>query len=398
MNTICIIPARGGSKGIPKKNTLEFCGKPLVVWSIEQAKASQYIKNVYVSSDDKEILKISEESGAITIERPKKLATDSSTSEEALLHAIDHIQKLSKDKIDAVVFLQATSPLRTSEDIDNAMKLFISEKADSLFSAAEIEDFLMWEFLQDEYRSVTYDYTNRGRRQDRKPYYLEHGSIYIFKPEIIEKHNNRLGGKIVLYIMDYWKSHQIDKTEDLEICEYFMRKKILNKKLEIDVKNVRLIVYDFDGVLTDNRIFLDEKGIESVMLNRADGLAIEILKKLGVNQIILSTETNRVVEKRANKLGILALIGIENKKETLLAYCQENDIPVENVIYIGNDLNDLEAMKIVGYPVCPSDASIEIKNISKIILDSPGGAGVVRELTEYIKVMNDSGDLKNETR
>lgn len=398
MNTICIIPARGGSKGIPKKNTLEFCGKPLIVWSIEQAKASQYIKNVYVSSDDKEILKISNESGAKTIERPEKLAMDYSTSEEALLHAIDHIQKLSKDKIDAVVFLQATSPIRTSEDIDNAMKLFISEKADSLLSAAEIEDFLMWEFLQDGYRSVTYDYKNRGRRQDRKPYYLEHGSIYIFKPEIIEKYNNRLGGKIVLYIMDYWKSHQIDKPEDLEICEYFMRKKILNKKLGIDANNVHLIVYDFDGVLTDNKILLNEEGIESVMLNRADGLAIGIFKKLDMSQIILSTETNRVVETRADKLEIPALTGIKDKKETLLVYCLEKDIPLENVVYIGNDLNDLEAMKIVGYPVCPSDASKEIKNISKIILDSPGGAGVVRELTEYIKVMNDSGDLKNETR
>lgn len=236
MNTICVIPARGGSKGIPKKNILEFCGKPLVVWSIEQAKASQYIKNVYVSSDDKEILKISDESGAKSIKRPKKLAADFSTSEEALRHAIDHIQKSDKEKIEAVVFLQATSPIRTSEDIDNAMKLFISERADSLLSAAKIEDFLMWELLQDGYRSVTYDYKNRGRRQDRKPYYLEHGSIYIFKPEIIEKYNNRLGGKIVIHIMDYWKSYQIDKPEDVEICEYFMRKKILNKKQKIDIK------------------------------------------------------------------------------------------------------------------------------------------------------------------
>lgn len=394
MNTICIIPARGGSKGISKKNIMEFCGKPLVVWSIEQAKASPYVKSVYVSSDDKDILKISNESGAKTIKRPKKLAADTSTSEEALQHAIEHIQKLSKEKIDAVIFLQATSPLRTSEDIDNAMKLFISEKADSLLSAAKIEDFLMWELLQDGYRSITYDYKKRGRRQDRKPYYLEHGSIYIFKPEVLKKYNNRLGGKIVLYIMDYWKSYQIDRPEDIEICEYFMRKKILNKKPEIDVKNAQLIVYDFDGVLTDNKMLLNEKGIESVMLNRADGLAIGHLKKLGVNQIILSTETNRVAEERAKKLGILALRGIENKKETLLAYCQKNDIPVEKVVYIGNDLNDLEAMKITGYPVCPSDASEEIKNISKIILDSPGGAGVVRELMEYIKVTNNSGDWK----
>lgn len=394
MNIICIIPARGGSKGIPKKNIMEFCGKPLIVWSIEQAKASQYIKEVYVSSDDKEILKISEESGAKTIKRPKKMAADYSPSEGALQHAVDHIQKSYKEKIDTVVFLQATSPIRTSEEIDEAIELFLSKKADSLFSAVKIEDFLMWEPFQDGYRSITYDYKNRGRRQDRKPYYLEHGSIYIFKPETLKRYNNRLGGKIAIYIMDCWKSFQIDRPEDVEICEYFMRKKILNKKTEIEVKNVQLIVYDFDGVLTDNKILLNEKGIESVVLNRADGLAMGILKKLGVNQIILSTETNRVVEERANKLGILAIRGVENKKETLLAYCQRNDISVENVVYIGNDLNDLEVMRIVGYPVCPSDASEEVKSISRIILHTAGGRGVVRELIEYIKVTNDKGNWK----
>ena len=393
MNIICIIPARGGSKGIPRKNIIEFCGKPLIAWSIEQAKASQYIKNVYVSSDDRAILKIAEDSGAKIIKRPKKLASDRSSSEEALQHAIHHIRKSNKEKIDIVVFLQATSPVRTREDIDNAIALFISKKADSLFSAVELKDFLMWEVLEDKFRSVTYDHKNRGRRQDRKPYYMEHGSIYIFKPRILEKYNNRLGGNIAIYLTDYWKSFQIDEPEDIEICKYFMRKKISNKKPEIDIKNVQLIVYDFDGVLTDNKILLNEKGMESVKLNRADGLAMGMLKKLGVHQIILTNETNRVVEARAHKLGIPALRGVENKKETLSAYCQENDISVESVVYIGNDLNDLEAMSTVGYPVCPSDASEEIKNISKIILHSVGGAGVVRELIKYIKVINNKGDV-----
>ncbi len=391
MNVICIIPARRGSKGIRQKNIMKFCGKPLIVWSIEQAKASNYIKDIYVSSDDKEILRISEDSGAKIIKRPKELAADHSPSEEALQHAVDHIEKSYGEKIDLVVFLQATSPIRTSEDIDCAVELFISKKADSLFSAVEIEDFLMWESSQDRYRSVTFDYRNRGRRQDRNPYYLEHGSIYIFRPRILEEYNNRLGGKIAVYTMDYWKSFQIDSPEDVEICEYFMRKKILGKKSIIDIQDVRLIVYDFDGVLTDNKILLDEKGIESVMVNRADGLAIGIYKKQGVNQIILSTETNKVVEERAHKLGIPAIRGVEDKKETLLAYCQENHIPVENVVYAGNDLNDLEAMRMVGYPICPSDASEEIKNISKIILDSPGGKGVVRELIKHIKFKKKRG-------
>ncbi len=223
-NIIAIIPARGGSKGIPKKNIVEFCGKPLIAWSIEQALGTKYIKNAYVSSDDKEILNVSKDSGAKSIKRPKKLATDTTSAEKVLLHAINYIQKFNKEKIDIVVFLQATSPIRTSEDIDNAIELFISKKADSLFSAAMLEDFCIWNYQNGKLTGLTYDYRNRGRRQDRMPLYLENGSIYIFKPEILKKYNNRLGGKIIMFMMDYWKSYEIDRLEDIEICEYFMQK------------------------------------------------------------------------------------------------------------------------------------------------------------------------------
>lgn len=228
MRVVAIIPARGGSKGIPMKNLIEFCGKPLIVWSIEQARASKYIKNVYVSSDDKKILTVSENSGAKPIKRPKKLATDTSSVEKTLLHAINYIQKFNKEKINIVVFLQPTSPVRSSEDIDAAIEFFISQKADSLFSAAILEDFCIWNYQNGELASLTYDYKNRGRRQDRAPLYLENGSIYIFKPETLKKYNNRLGDKIIMFIMNYWKSYEIDKLEDVEICEYF-KQKILNK-------------------------------------------------------------------------------------------------------------------------------------------------------------------------
>lgn len=224
LQIIAIIPARGGSKGIPKKNIIDFCGKPLITWSIEQALGSKYIKDVYISSDNKEILKIAKNAGAQTIIRPQKLAGDTSSSEETLLHAINYIQKSNKEKIDIIVFLQATSPLRTSEDINNAMKLFISQKADSLFSAAVLEDFYIWNYQNEKLTSLNYDYRNRGIRQERTPVYLENGSIYIFKPEMLKKYNNRLGGKIAMFIMDYWKSYEIDKLEDIEIYEYFMQK------------------------------------------------------------------------------------------------------------------------------------------------------------------------------
>lgn len=153
----------------------------------------------------------------------------------------------------------------------------------------------------------------------------------------------------------------------------------------INAKDIKLIVYDFDGVMTDNKVILREDGSESVIVNRSDGLAVSIIKKLGIPQIILSTEANRVVDTRAEKLGIMAIKGVGNKKETLLEYCRQNNINPLNVLYIGNDINDLEVMKIVGYPTCPADAYDEIKQISKIIFEKGGGEGVIRELIKYIE-------------
>ncbi len=380
-----IIPARGGSKSIPQKNLVGFCGKPLITWSIEQALRSQHINEVYVTTDDKAIGKVSKQYGAKIIWRPKELATDTSSSEEALLHAMSEIEK--KQGIDIVVFLQATSPLREGDDIDKAIRKFISEGADSLFSAAILEDFCVWQDQNGGLESLTYDYKNRGRRQERNPYYLENGSIYIFKPQIIKERNNRLGGKIVFCSMPVWQSYEIDTYKDIEICEVFMRNRILKKEaFAAGQKNIQLIVYDFDGVLTDNRVILREDGMESVVVNRSDGLAIAIIKNLGIPQIILTTETNKVVEARTKKLGIPVFRNTKNKKEFLINYCKTKKTSVRNVVYIGNDINDLEVMKIVGYPVCPSDAQEEIKAVAKLMLDATGGAGVVRELIRCIKI------------
>lgn len=165
-----------------------------------------------------------------------------------------------------------------------------------------------------------------------------------------------------------------------------MKQETKEKDGKIDVDKVELIVYDFDGVMTDNKVILREDGLESVVVNRADGLAVEIIKKeLGKKQIILSKEKNKVVQVRAKKLGIPVISSVDKKKEILFGYCKEQNIKPENVVFIGNDLNDLDVMMAVGWPISPSDACEEVKNISKIILDVRGGDGVVREFFNYIK-------------
>ena len=222
-----ILPARGGSKGIPRKNLIPFCGKPLIAWTIAHALGSSSIRDVYVSTDDDEIAAVSRDHGAKVIKRPAELAGDTATSESALLHALNVIES-EVSPVDLVVFYQATSPLRQPQDTDNAVALFLREKADSLFSATQLHDSTIW--MQDGagYRSVTYDYKNRGRRQDRPPSFLENGSIYIFTPQVLKRDQNRIGGKLVIHLMPFWQSFQIDSADELELVEYYMKRFLLS--------------------------------------------------------------------------------------------------------------------------------------------------------------------------
>lgn len=226
MKCIAIIPARGGSKGIKNKNIISFCNEPLVSYTVRQAKKSKLIEDVYVSSDSDEILEISRHYGAEIIKRPQEISGDFAPSESALLHAIERLQE---DVV--IIFLQPTSPLRTTDDIDNAIRVFLDSDFDSLFSANVANDLCLWEttpILQ----SITYDYKNRKRRQDFKDFVIENGSFYITKSSFLKKNNNRLSGNIGYYIMENWKSHEIDSLEDLNLCEMIYKIKILKETNE----------------------------------------------------------------------------------------------------------------------------------------------------------------------
>ncbi|MFZ3058098.1 MAG: acylneuraminate cytidylyltransferase, partial [Candidatus Methanoperedens sp.] len=380
-----IIPARGGSKGITNKNIMDFCGKPLLAWSILQANQAKTVNAVYVTSDDETIMRVAEDFGAIPIKRPDELSTDTATSEAALLHALDHIEKQRTKKIDLVVFLQATSPLRESEDIDGAIQKLIDENADSLFSSARLEDFFIWQETEEGLKSLNFDYTRRLRRQDVKPQYVENGSIYLFKPHVLRTTNNRIGGCIATYEMDFWKTWEIDSLEDKTLCEWYFINRLMNRFVNLPFEAIELIVYDFDGVMTDNRVLTLQDGTEAVFANRSDGLAVNMIKKMGIKQVIISMETNPVVKARAEKIGIHCLQGIGDKLDILKKYLTENNIDKDKVAFIGNEINDIPAMSYVGFPVAPADAYPEIKNISKIVLKTNGGYGVVREFFDLIK-------------
>ena len=225
---ICIIPARGGSRRLPKKNILPLAGKPLIAYSIEQAKNSDLVTRVIVSTDDIEIATVARQYEAEVVNRPGELSTETASSESALIHVLQHLEKLEKFSPELIVFLQCTSPIRGHDDIDNAIKTLLEKNADSLFSAFRFNKYI-WQIKDGTILPINYDYRNRWREQDFPLQFQENGSIYVLKPWILKKFNNRLGGTIAVYEMDYLYSFQIDFAEDFELCEYIMKNQ-LNKK------------------------------------------------------------------------------------------------------------------------------------------------------------------------
>jgi len=221
-NVIAIIPARGGSKGILNKNIIDFCGKPLIAWTIEQCIKAKNVNDVWVSSDDDSVLDIAKQYGAKIIKRPCDISGDIATSESAWLHAIDFLQQ-KNIPLDTILAPQVTSPLREAVDINNAISKFIEGDYDSMFSSSAAEDLFFWEESDTGIDSVNYDYKNRKRRQDIKEQIIENGSFYLFKPEIIKKYNNRLGGKIGHSKMEFWKMFEIDNLDDLKMCQLLMQ-------------------------------------------------------------------------------------------------------------------------------------------------------------------------------
>ena len=220
--TLAVIAARGGSKGIPHKNLLDLCGKPLIAWTVEQARAARGVDVVAVSSDSEAILAAAEVAGAVGVRRPDDISGDLASSESAWLHALDATEA-QMGRFERVVALQATSPIREPSDIENALATFDRDHLDSLLSVCEVEDYFNWRIGASGPEPINYDYRNRRMRQQIEKRYLENGSFYVLIPSLLREQNNRLGGKIGFHVMDRHKMFQIDRPEDVKLCAAIMR-------------------------------------------------------------------------------------------------------------------------------------------------------------------------------
>lgn len=215
---LAIIPARGGSKRLPRKNVRDLAGKPLIAWTIEAGLKSKYLDQVIVSSDDEEILEISRQYGADTIKRPDELASDTATTFDAIKHTID-----SLEKYDYVVLLQPTSPLRNSEHIDEAIELLLKKQADAIVSVCEVDHSPLWANTLPEDGNMSHfirDEVKNKRSQDLEKYYHLNGAIYICKThKLLDEKSFMLKENIFAYKMDRESSVDIDESLDFSLAE-----------------------------------------------------------------------------------------------------------------------------------------------------------------------------------
>lgn len=379
---LAIIPARGGSKGIPGKNIRPLAGKPLLSYTIEHARRTAAINRIIVSTDDSQIGRVAIKYGAEVIWRPSEISGDEATTESALLHALDYLKHTEKYEPEIIVFLQATSPLRRQDDIQLALDQFHQEAADSLFSACLLNGFV-WRQHGGSIKPFSYDYQNRERRQDAHQDFVENGSIYIFKPWVLRECNNRLGGMIAMYEMDTLDSFQVDEPGDLNLIEQLLALKDCHKHAP-DLSQIQLLVLDFDGVFTDNRALVDQNGVEGVFIHRGDGWGLARLKQAGVAVTVLSTEQNPVVAARCRKLDIPYTQSCDDKLSALQQLAAERSLQPQDIAFIGNDVNDLAALHWVGHPIAVQDAVTQVRDAAEWVTQQRGGYGAVREVCDLI--------------
>lgn len=377
---IAFIPLRGGSKSIPGKNIKLLLGKPLATYSIDAAVYSKAIDKVIIATDSSEIIQIVSKINSSKIEvfhRSAENAQDNSSTESVML---EYINSQVYSENDLFILIQATNPFITSVHLDEAIAKYDEQNLDSMLSCVEFKRFI-W---NDTGEPMNYNYKNRLRRQDFPPNYLENGSFYISTVGGILETKNRLNGRIGYYIMPEYSSYEIDEPSDWLMIEMIMLR--VHSQEQFMKQKVKLFFTDVDGVLTDSGMYYAEDGKESKKFNTRDGMGMAMLRSFGIPSGIITSENTTIVANRARKLKTEYLYqGVENKLKVITDLCKEVRINLNEVAYIGDDLNDYELLLSVGTKACPADAIREIRSIPGIqIMTKGGGGGCVREFVDSI--------------
>ncbi|NED79289.1 acylneuraminate cytidylyltransferase [Streptomyces sp. SID11233] len=389
---LAVIPARGGSKGVPAKNLAQVGGVPLVVRAVRACLASAEVTDVVVTTDAPAVAEaaraaaeaLGEAARLHCVQRPEAIAGDTATSEAAVLHAMDSYETAYDRSVDVVLLVQCTSPFVAREDIDGVAAAVAREGADSAVTVAPFHGFLWRDgsAVEDHNYGVNHDKSVRPRRQDRPEDLLETGAAYAMDAAGFRTHRHRFFGHTALVRTDPARVLEIDDPHDLARARALAP--LLDPAPLPTREDVDAVVLDFDGTQTDDRVLIDADGRETVAVHRGDGLGIAALRKAGLPLLILSTEQNPVVAARAHKLRVPVLHGIDRKDLALKQWCDEQSIAPERVLYVGNDVNDLPCFALAGWPVAVASAHDSVRAAARAVTTTPGGSGAIREIAAWL--------------
>lgn len=391
-----LIPARGGSKSIPGKNIKELGGHPLIAYSIAAGLQSALVDRVIVSTDDEEIAAVSRSCGAETpFLRPAELAGDTVTDLPVFVHALNWLRDREGSLPDSIIHLRPTSPFRPVSCIDDAVRLLMSDPhADSVRGVTPSSEnpFKVWQpgetYMTPLVQTGLHEAYNMPR-QELPETYWHCGHVEAIRPAVILEQHSMSGKNILPLIIDPEYVVDIDTPNDWNYAEYLLGRGISGMvhpgpSPSLLSTGIELVIFDFDGVFTDDSVYVDQHGTESVRCLRGDGMGIALLRKAGIPCLVMSTETNPVVSARCGKLEIPCRQGITDKTAMLHTICREYGVPPKNTAYVGNDINDLGPMKQAGLAVAVRDAHPLIKEAAHIVLQTNGGAGAVREFCDRL--------------
>ena len=397
---LALIPARGGSKGIPRKNIRSFAGYPLIAWSIAAARQTSWVTRIVVSTDDPEIAAVARDYGAETpFLRPSELAQDHTTDLPVFVHALDWLEQNAGYSPEVAIQLRPTSPVRPKNCLDKAVRILLEHPdADCVRGVvpASQNPYKMWRFAGEDQpmtpllavEGIAEPYN--APRQILPPAYWQTGHVDAIRLSTIRQKKSLTGSVIYPLVIDPRYTVDIDNLSDWAKYEALVHSGLdmvtPGKGKRSMPERISLIICDFDGVITDNRVWVDQDGTESVAAYRSDSIRIRELRAAGIDVMILSSEPNRVVEARARKMGVEAIqgVGIYDKGDALLEILRRKNIAAETVVYLGNDLNDLPCFEIAGWSVAVADAYPEVIQAADLVLGKAGGHGALRELCDLI--------------
>ncbi len=394
---LALIPARGGSKSIPGKNIRLFAGHPLLAYSVAAARQATRVTRVIVSTDDEQIAAVARDYGAETpFLRPGELARDETPDLPVFEHALAWLSAEEGFRPDVVVQLRPTSPVRPPDCVDQAVSTLLAHpKADSVRGVvpAGQNPYKMWRIAHDGQMHPLlegeFDEAHNMPRQLLPATYWQTGHIDVIRTRTILEKRSMSGATILPLLLDPRYTVDIDNPRDWERAEWL----VMHGSLEVVTpghrrralpEQVGLLVLDFDGVMTDNRVWVNGQGRESVAAHRGDGWGLARLREVGVEVVVLSTETDPVVAARCGKLGLPVVQGLADKGAALQDLLRDREMEPGRVVYLGNDVNDLPCFPLVGCAVVVADAHPAATAQADLVLGRAGVQGAVRELCDLL--------------